>query len=104
MTWEVVVEPAAERELRGAQDWYEAKRDGRGDLFIECIDEAIERITALPSASTPVPGVPTELGARRVLVKKFPFTVVFIEHDAVIYVVAFAHSRRRPGYWLDRIH
>ena len=103
MTWRVVIEPAAERELRGARDWYDEQREGLGSLFVDCVDEAIGRISALPSASTAVPGVPHELGVRRVLVKKFPFTVVFIEHADFISVVAVAHSRRKPGYWLSRI-
>jgi hypothetical protein len=33
---------------------------------------------------------------------EFPFFVVFRETDARIEIVAVAHARRRPGYWLGR--
>jgi hypothetical protein len=32
----------------------------------------------------------------------FPYRVVFfVDHDALT-IVAVAHAKRRPGYWLDR--
>jgi plasmid stabilization system protein ParE len=103
MTRRVVIEPEAERELRAARDSYERQREGLGAQFVDSIDEAIARIAALPSASTPVPGVAEELAARRMFVRRFPYTVVFIEHEGLLSVVAFAHARRKPGYWLGRI-
>lgn len=103
MTRSIVVEPEAERELVAARDWYSEHRDGLGEAFIEAVDEAMTRIAAIPDASTPVPGVALELEARRVFVKRFPYAVVFIDLGESLSVVAFAHERRRPGYWMARV-
>ena len=39
---------------------------------------------------------------RRYLLRRFPFFVVFREVDDLVQIVAVAHARRRPGYWLGR--
>ena len=42
-------------------------------------------------------------GTRRVLLKKFPFFIVFLDWQDEIYIVAVAHAKRRPGYWVRRV-
>ena len=39
---------------------------------------------------------------RRYLLRRFPFFVVFREVDDRVQIVAIAHAKRRPGYWLGR--
>lgn len=99
----VVVEPEAERELLAARDWYSDRSDGLGQVFVEAVDEAMTRVATMPDACSPVPGVSPELGVRRAFVKRFPFSVVFVELGGMLVVVAVAHQRRRPGYWLGRL-
>jgi hypothetical protein len=43
------------------------------------------------------------LCVRQVIVKPFPYSVIFIEHQSGLWVVAFAHQSRRPGYWRNRL-
>lgn len=43
-----------------------------------------------------------ESGVRRCKVLRFPFHVVYVEAGNHILVLAVAHGRRRPGYWLRR--
>ena len=33
----------------------------------------------------------------------FPLDIVYLRIDDEIYVVAYAHERRRPGYWAQRL-
>ncbi|HJX28084.1 MAG TPA: hypothetical protein VJ885_09235 [Thermoanaerobaculia bacterium] len=33
---------------------------------------------------------------------EFPYHLVYLEMEEEIRVLAFAHDRRRPGYWLSR--
>jgi hypothetical protein len=36
-------------------------------------------------------------------VKRFPYVVIFtIRNAETVRVLAFAHTRRRPGYWKKR--
>ena len=66
------------------------------------IDKAVERIRSGVLPSSPVPGVTRAKGARRVLLRRFPYSIVFYERKDEIVIVAFAHSSRRPGYWRSR--
>ncbi len=95
----VRIAPEAEEELGAAALWYEAKRRGLGADLIAAIDEALERVSENPLAS-PIwrPGMPF----RRHGIRRFPYVVFFTVSGDGIHVLAVAHAKRRPGYWLDR--
>jgi hypothetical protein len=40
---------------------------------------------------------------RRLLLRKYPYFVVFRELPRRIQILAVAHAKRRPGYWRARI-
>lgn len=68
-----------------------------GDDFMAALDEALLRIVDGPLRW------PTDLhGARRVLLRRFPFTVIYRADADRVVVVAIAHQKRRPGYWSRR--
>jgi toxin ParE1/3/4 len=91
----------ADDELADAASWYEAKQPGLGVSLLELIDQAVERIRSGVMPGSPVPGV-QRTNAKRVLLRRFPYSIVFFERDDEIVIVAFAHSSRRPGYWRSR--
>lgn len=37
---------------------------------------------------------------RRLTLRRFPFSLVYLVEADVIQVIAFAHQRRKPGYWM----
>lgn len=40
---------------------------------------------------------------RRYLLRKFPFVVIYrVRSESLIQIVAFAHTRRKPGHWKSR--
>jgi hypothetical protein len=39
---------------------------------------------------------------RRHVVWRFPFLIFFTVSDEAVDVFAFAHAKRRPGYWTER--
>jgi plasmid stabilization system protein ParE len=89
--------PAAEIELNEAAEWYSERRVGLGLEFLSAIREKIATILEAPARWRPVNG------ARRVLVGRFPYAVVYREiSDDEIEIVAVAHYRRRPKYWARR--
>lgn len=45
-----------------------------------------------------VPHVKTTLPVRRALLDRFPYAVVFLEHEDRVHVITVAHYKRRPGY------
>lgn len=102
MTRPLRVEPEAEKELDEAVSWYEAQRPGLGPRLIAVVGVTIDRIRRFPHAGAPVPHVPEDLPARRAVVKGFPYHVVYLVTPEAIHILAFAHYRRRPGYWVSR--
>jgi len=94
----VVVATPARQEFARAIDFYkELSTDLARDLVDE-FDGAIAQISDLPSS-----GIPYQHETRRILLRRFPFGVVYRLKTDVVEVVAFAHHSRRPGYWADRI-
>lgn len=102
MTLPFRTESEAAVELEDAADWYEDRRPGLGDDFLEAVDEALAFIARWPHTGRPVPDVPPGLLIRRTPVRRFPYHVVYIEMPDAIRILAFAHDRRSPGYWLTR--
>ena len=93
----------ASAELEDAAVWYNGRRPGLGVEFVEAVDAALEQIARWPEIGRVVPGVPGDVPARRFPVQRFPYHVVYLEWEGVIRLVAFAHDRRRPGYWFSRV-
>lgn len=69
---------------------------GWGAELVAPIADAVNRVVAWPHVATRVPSVSEALGARSVYVKRFPYSVVFIEHEETLWIVAFARQRKRP--------
>jgi hypothetical protein len=92
----------AENELADAAVWYDAKQPGLGTTLLELADDAIDRVRLGVLPSSPVPHVAKASNARRVMLKPFPYSIVFYEQADQIVIIAFAHSSRRPGYWRSR--
>ena len=86
-------------EACGASDWYEVRDAEVAENFRAALDAAIERIAAFPGIGTPWPGEPT---VRRVLLRGFPYAVVYEEAADELIVLAVAHEKRRPAYWRER--
>jgi hypothetical protein len=99
----VRVEPEAKQELAAAAAWYEQRRAGLGLELTAEIDAAFAAIAREPRRFPLYPRVASELGVRRGAARKFPYSIAFIELPAAIRVIAVAHERRRPGYWVGRL-
>jgi toxin ParE1/3/4 len=71
--------------------------------FLTAIDETLERVVRYsPHLGSP-PGIDAALGIKRVFMKRFPYSVYFMELPTRIRILAVAHAKRRPMYWRDRI-
>ncbi len=89
--------PEAEEEFELAVAYYDESAPGLGFDFAAEVGEAIERAIAMPFAW---PQVEAEI--RRVLVRRFPFGVLYARRDDRTFILAVMHLRREPGYWLHR--
>ena len=97
MSKPLIVEPEAEADLRAAYQWYEQQRPGLGIDLILCVEAALQAIRDRPR-SFPIVRKKT----RRVLLRRFPYMVLFIELKDTIVVLGIFHGRRNPQSWRER--
>jgi toxin ParE1/3/4 len=92
------IHEAARRETNQATAWYSKRSVPAARRFRD------ELLAGFARAATSPLQYPSYLhGTRRVLLKKFPFFIVFLDWQDEIYIVAVAHAKRRPGYWVRRV-
>jgi toxin ParE1/3/4 len=89
---------AARHELLAETLYYSESGTGLGVKFVRAVEQALAIALQFPSAGSPGPAA-----TRKVMVKGFPFSVVYLQEKESITVVAVAHHARRPGYWVDRL-
>jgi hypothetical protein len=89
--------------LAAAAAWYEERREGLGLELVAEIDVVFTAIARSPGRFPLYPRVARDLGVRRAAARRFPYSIAFIELQNVIRVLAVAHDRRRPGYWVGRL-
>jgi len=92
---------SARAEAETAARWYEAREAGLGGDFVAELERAVEQILTTPDAW---PICQHDDRARRFLLSRFPYAVVYLVQDDALVVVAVAHGKRRPGYWRGRPH
>jgi plasmid stabilization system protein ParE len=90
-------------ELADAAAWYLARRPGLDQELLAEVERVLPVIARAPASFPALLELPAELGIRRALLPRFPYAVVFMELEAEIRVLAVAHLKRRPGYWLNRV-
>jgi toxin ParE1/3/4 len=99
----IVLHPEARAELRAAGLWYEEQRPGLGGDFVGELSAVLERIAAAPHSFPLWPGVSaTPEPVRRAVMHRFPYVVAFEAHPNQILVLAIAHGKQQPLYWLGR--
>jgi hypothetical protein len=62
----------------------------------------MDQLEAGTLAGSSMPGPMGRHGVRRLVLRRFPYSIVFIPRDSAITILAFAHHSRRPGYWRSR--
>lgn len=97
MTLRVVFRRAAQADFSESAAWYERQRSGLGDEFVTEVEIAIGRAAESPSL------YPFVLGdVRRVVTRRFPYSILFRERREFLVVLAVFHGRRDPQTWQRR--
>ena len=89
--------PLAGDEAKAAERWYRERNETAATRFRREVDRAVDLICQRPEV-----GPPYLRSTRRVLLRRFPFFLVYRVLNERVQIVAVAHARRRPGYWHKR--
>lgn len=88
----------AKAEISEAADFYEQQRNGLGRAFIEATHVATTQIQTMPKI-----GACIYKDARRVLLKRFPYAVIYTIQDNEVIILSVMHHHRHPDYWKSRL-
>ena len=99
MAFKIDIRPVALIDIDEAVGWYESELKGLGSRFLQKLDEAFSKLRENPQhylkISDPV---------RRILLKSFPYKVLYLigdEHTVV--VIAILHVKRSKRYIKKRL-
>ena len=88
----------AETEVDEAIAYLDERREGLGDRFEQDLLSTVNFVTAHPLA-----GKRLSEHVRKFPLRKFKYNIIYIAEEEVILIVAVAHHKRRPGYWVARL-
>jgi len=97
-TREIEFHPLATAEAAEAYAWYAGQSEEAALRFMSAIDRAVDQVRASPFR---YPKVDAHL--RRILLDRFPYSILYSVSEELITVLVVAHASRRPGYWKNRI-
>ncbi|QDV34464.1 type II toxin-antitoxin system RelE/ParE family toxin [Tautonia plasticadhaerens] len=97
MNLPLIVNPEAEADLADAWAWYDGRRAGLGDVFLERVEEVFARIQQSPGLYAMVF---QDLRLERV--RRFPYVVVYPVDADQITILAVYHTSRDPRGWQHR--
>ena len=89
--------PEAVAELEDASIVYESRAAGLGKSFAAEVQLTITLIQRFPDTGLTVGHL-----RRRVVVPRFPYSLIYRHHTDAIIILAVSHQRRKPGYWRRR--
>jgi plasmid stabilization system protein ParE len=93
----VIFHDAAREEFVESFCWYFE----RGGNIAEAFEHEVERALGL-LLEAPERWSVYVVKWRRILLRRFPFALIYSHQAGVITVIAVMHTRRRPGYWKKR--
>jgi toxin ParE1/3/4 len=79
-------------------EWYLERSEAAASGFIAEIQVALVAICENPQRWPLV-----RRGTRKFILPNFPFSLIYRELPSKIQIVAVAHGKRRPDYWINRL-
>lgn len=71
--------------------------------FLAEVERIVTLIGRSPGSFPRLVDLPRDLAIRRALLPRFPYAVIFMDLGREVRVLAVAHAKRQPGYWLSRV-
>ena len=94
----VAILSAASADLRRGVKFYSRERSGLGAEFLREFELFTDLLAENPEIGTPIGG-----GIRKLVLKRFPYLIIYRVESERVLILAVAHERRHPDYWLERL-
>lgn len=89
--------PQAAEELIEASGFYEGRVSGLGSRFLDAVEDSLAKLRGKPDLAPA-----DDRGRRKYLIHGFPYVIIYRFESDSLYVLAVAHTGRKPGYWAAR--
>ncbi|HSU13390.1 type II toxin-antitoxin system RelE/ParE family toxin [Longimicrobium sp.] len=84
-------------EARLAAEYYRSQREGLDERFSAALAASTALLEQFPAL-----GAPVHRHYRRVVVHRFPYSLIYREHSKFLRVVAVVHHKLDPASWIGR--
>jgi len=98
MSYRLILRPEAELDLKAGFEWYETQTSGLGSEFVRAVDACLSSVGRNPLA---YPLIYRQ--ARRALLRRFPYSILYVIDQETVAIVACYHGKRDPKFWQDRL-
>ena len=98
MKRKILWDPAAWKEVEEAFEYYAERSRRAAENFREALDDVVGSV-ADNGEAYPI----FDEDARRCLLEKYPFGVLYTLDDEYAAIIVVMHTSRRPGYWKERL-
>jgi plasmid stabilization system protein ParE len=88
---------SAQADIRRAARFYKNEAPGLGGEFVAEVERIFERLGENPEIGTLM-----RRGARKLLVRRFPYVVIYRAESQRVLILAVGHQRRHPDFWINR--
>ena len=95
----VIITPQAQHDFDNTYWWYEEQNQGLGKEFANCVDTKIAEIQQFPEHFQII----YRDCVQRALVRRFPYSVFFVDKIKVLSIFAIQRQSRNPDLWKSRI-
>jgi toxin ParE1/3/4 len=101
MTWQLVLPPQAEIEIRAAAAWYDSQQEDLGQVFQDEILKVIRSLAINPRLNSKRHA---SLDVRWRSTERFPYRVIYEIHESErrVVVAAILHASRHDRQWQRR--
>lgn len=90
--------PEAAMDIRRAAEFYARESRGLGAEFLREFESVIMLLSENPEI-----GVLTRGGARKLVMRRFPYVVIYRVQPESVLVLAVGHQRQSPDFWIERL-
>jgi plasmid stabilization system protein ParE len=89
-------------EIREAANWYRQHGEHLHRDFLAAVRSALADVEVEPLRYGKLETLSPNTPFRRILVRRFPYLIVYRVFENDVFVYAIAHTSRRPNYWRRR--
>jgi len=98
MAAELILAPEAQQDVDEAYSWYEERRTGLGEEFLNCVDACLQAISRMPELYSNV-----YAEYRRALIRRFPYAIFYEYTAGKVIIYSIFHTSRNPNKWKNRL-